>query len=152
MWKHKKLRLDREKHILHAERENKIKTYDLADYILRSSKNTDYHCFVLEAINNKPHAKSRTVHLGFKEASKLEFWLKELSNIYKTIYWNFVCEEFKGEGKKLYQSYAFGTRTQSETIFEKTDKHENLAKSMIIQDSYPEKVENFESIKEEVSK
>ena len=90
IWKQKKLRLDREKQILHAERENKIKTYDLSDYLLRISKNTDYHCFVLEAINNKPHVKSRTVHLGFKESSKLEFWLNELSAIYKNIYWHFV--------------------------------------------------------------
>jgi hypothetical protein len=29
MWKHKKMRLDREKHILYAEKDNKIKTYML---------------------------------------------------------------------------------------------------------------------------
>ena len=143
IWKHKKLRLDREKHILHAERENKIKTYDLSNYILRISKNTDYHSFVLEAINNKPHAKSRTVHLGFKESSKLDFWINELNIIYKQIYWNFIYSEFKGEGKKLYQSYAFGTREETQAKLESIDKRENLAKSMIVSEDYPQKMENF---------
>jgi len=51
---------------LYAEKDNKIKTYILEDYIIRKSKNKDYYSFVLEAINDHPHDKSRTVHLGFK--------------------------------------------------------------------------------------
>lgn len=39
IWKHKKMKLDREKHILFAEKDNKIKTYALEDYLLRKSKN-----------------------------------------------------------------------------------------------------------------
>lgn len=38
MWKHKKLRLDRQKYILYAEKDNKIKTYILEDYLIRKSK------------------------------------------------------------------------------------------------------------------
>lgn len=53
-WKEKKLRLDQDRHILYAEREVKIKSYDLKNYILRRSKNKEYFCFVLEAINNTP--------------------------------------------------------------------------------------------------
>ena len=37
-----------------AEREVKIKTYDMKDYMLRLSKNRDYFSLVLEAINTNP--------------------------------------------------------------------------------------------------
>jgi hypothetical protein len=53
-WKDKKLRLDLEKHLMFAEREQKIKSYDLRNYLLRRSKNKEYYCFVLEAINKIP--------------------------------------------------------------------------------------------------
>ena len=46
-WKEKKLRFDLEKHLMFAEREQKIKSYDIRNYILRRSKNKEYHCFVL---------------------------------------------------------------------------------------------------------
>ena len=54
---------------------DKIKTYDLKDYILRKSKLQDMYLFVLEAINNKPHEKSRTVHIAFKDEKTLQKWL-----------------------------------------------------------------------------
>ena len=60
------MRIDRENGIIYAEKDEKIKTYLMKDYIVRKSKNKDYYSFVLEAINNHPHEKSRTVHLGFK--------------------------------------------------------------------------------------
>ena len=47
IWKLKKMRLDREKCILYAEKDNKIKTYILSDYLLRRSKNKEFYCFVL---------------------------------------------------------------------------------------------------------
>lgn len=69
-WKDKKLRLDQDRHILYAERETKIKNYDMKNYILRKSKNKDYFSFVLEAINSNPPEKSRTVHIGFTDINK----------------------------------------------------------------------------------
>ena len=47
IWKMKKMRLDRVKGILYAEKDNKIKTYILSDYLLRRSKNKEFYCFVL---------------------------------------------------------------------------------------------------------
>lgn len=46
-WKEKKLRLDQDRHLMFAERESKIKSYDMKDYLLRKSKNKDYFSFVL---------------------------------------------------------------------------------------------------------
>lgn len=37
---------------------------------MRRSKNKDLFCFVLEAINNIPQEKLKTVHLGFKDEAK----------------------------------------------------------------------------------
>ncbi len=73
-WKEKKLRLDMDKHLMFAEREQKIKSYDMRNYILRRSKNKEYFCFVLEAINRTPPEKSMTVHIGFTEESKFKEW------------------------------------------------------------------------------
>lgn len=70
MWKSKKIRVDRDNQIIYAEKDSSIKVYVMKDYILRKSKNKDYHSFVLEAINNHPTEKCRTVHLGFKEEIK----------------------------------------------------------------------------------
>lgn len=50
--------------------------------MLRKSKNTDYHSFVLEAKNDNPHEKSRTVHLGFKDKQTLEKWYEELTAVF----------------------------------------------------------------------
>ena len=72
------MRYDLDKHIIFAEREEKIKSYDLRNYILRRSKNKDYYCFVLEAINNVPHEKSMTVHIGFTEEKVLHEWWSAL--------------------------------------------------------------------------
>lgn len=77
-WKDKKLRLDQDRHLMYAERESKIKTYDLRDYILRKSKNKDYHSFVLEAINSNPPEKSRTVHIGFQSPETLNKWHEKI--------------------------------------------------------------------------
>lgn len=53
-----------------CEKDHKIKFYDLKNYLIRESKNTDYRCFVLEAINTLPHHKSLVVRIGFKEEGK----------------------------------------------------------------------------------
>ena len=55
-----------------CEKDNKIKFYDLKNYLIRESKNTDYRCFVLEAINTQPHHKSLVVRIGFKDLNKFK--------------------------------------------------------------------------------
>lgn len=62
----------------------------LENYIIRKSKNKEFYCFVLEAINDHPHEKSRTVHLGFKEETKFNEWYKELQAVFNAIDWNFI--------------------------------------------------------------
>jgi hypothetical protein len=54
IWKKKKFRFDRENHIIYAEKDKKIKIYDLGNYIVRKADNSDYFVLVLEAINNNP--------------------------------------------------------------------------------------------------
>ena len=65
IWKKKKLRYDRQNHIIYAQKDKKIKTYDLTNFIVRKQTISDYICLVLEAINENPYEKQRTVHLGF---------------------------------------------------------------------------------------
>ena len=55
LWKKKQLKLDMNKGLLTCQKDQKVKYYDLKNYLIRSSKKTDYHCFALEAINNKPY-------------------------------------------------------------------------------------------------
>ncbi len=64
-WKEKKLRLDQGKHLLFVERKSKIVTYDLKDYLVRISKNKDYHSLVLMAVNGNPSEKQRSLQIGF---------------------------------------------------------------------------------------
>lgn len=52
----------------------KIKTYELRNYLLRRSKIKDKNVMVLEAINDKPHEKSRTVHIGFEDSETFKKW------------------------------------------------------------------------------
>jgi len=47
MWKKKKLRFDRENHIIYAEKDKKIKIYDLANYLVRRTEKGDYFCLAL---------------------------------------------------------------------------------------------------------
>ena len=54
IWKKKKLRFDRENNIIYAEKDKKVKTYDLANYIVHKMTHSDYSCLVLEAINEIP--------------------------------------------------------------------------------------------------
>ena len=49
------MRLDRDKAMIYAEKDNKIKTYHLENYLLRKSKSKEYFCFVIQAINSNPH-------------------------------------------------------------------------------------------------
>lgn len=77
-WKEKRLRIDQDRHLVFAERETKIKTYDMRDYLLRTSKNTNYYTIVLEAVNNTPPEKSRTVHIGFEYKNVYEKWYKSI--------------------------------------------------------------------------
>jgi len=53
------------------EKDKKIKNYELRNYLLRRSKIKDKHVLVLEAINDKPHEKSRTVHIAFNDSETL---------------------------------------------------------------------------------
>ena len=54
IWKKKKFRFDRENHIIYAEKDKKIKIYDLGNYIVRKAQHSEYFVLVLEAINNTP--------------------------------------------------------------------------------------------------
>lgn len=98
-WKEKKLRFDLDKHLLYAEREAKIKSYDIKNYILRRSKNKDYHSFVLEAINNAPHEKSMTVHIGFTDHDKLNEWLGALRFSVDYRQWEFYYHMYQTSGQ-----------------------------------------------------
>ena len=61
IWKVKNIRLDRTRHEVMVENEKdcKIKTYDLRDYLVRKSKNKSRNAIVLLATNERPHEKSR---------------------------------------------------------------------------------------------
>ncbi len=54
IWKKKKFRFDRDNHIIYAEKDKKIKIYDLGNYIVRKGQHSEYFVLVLEAINNIP--------------------------------------------------------------------------------------------------
>lgn len=60
-------------------KEDKVKIYNLDNYLIRESKNKDYHCFVLEALNERPHIKSRTVHIGFRDIKLYNMWFASVS-------------------------------------------------------------------------
>ena len=64
---------------------------------------------MLEAVNSHPHEKSRTVHLGFKEESKLNDWMAELNRCYRIIEWEFVKKEMsrKGDSVKMTESAVY---------------------------------------------
>lgn len=47
IWKKKTLKLDRSIHHIFGMRDDKLKAYDLNNYVMRESKNKDYFCFVL---------------------------------------------------------------------------------------------------------
>jgi hypothetical protein len=78
IWKRKKLRFDQDNHIIYAEKDKRVKTYDLANYLVRKSCNTDYTCLVLEAINEVPYEKCRTVHLGFEFKNSFLLWFQAI--------------------------------------------------------------------------
>jgi phage anti-repressor protein len=78
MWKKKKLRFDRENHILYAEKDKKIKIYDLANYIIRSTEKTDYFGLALEALNNTPLERSKSAHFGFEYKNTYNLWLASI--------------------------------------------------------------------------
>jgi phage anti-repressor protein len=77
-WKEKMFRLDHQKHLLFSERSAKIATYDLKDYMLRVSKNKDYHSLVLMAVNNNPLEKHHSLHIGFDDKAKYQQWYDAL--------------------------------------------------------------------------
>lgn len=74
VWKKKKMRLDNPRQIIYAEKNDTIKEYDLGDYIFRGSKNTKFSTFVLEAIKQSVHYKSKTVHFGFDSVDEMQLW------------------------------------------------------------------------------
>lgn len=83
-----------------AEREARIKTYDLKDYLLRISKNKDYFSFVLEAINNNPLEKSRTVHIGFSDKAIFQKWFQSIKFSVEFREWELYSYLFIGKNKK----------------------------------------------------
>lgn len=99
-WKEKKLRLDQDKHIMFAERETKIKTYDMKDYLFRLSKNKDYFSFVLEAINTNPPEKSRTVHIGFSDKAVFQRWHQSIKFSVEFREWELYYFLYRGKNPK----------------------------------------------------
>ena len=46
-WKPNKMRLDNQRQVIYAEDKDRIKQFDLGDYMFRGSKNTKYYSFVI---------------------------------------------------------------------------------------------------------
>ena len=92
IWKKKKVRFDRQNHIIYAEKDKKIKIYDLGNYLIRKSNKSDYLCMVLEATNDVPLEKSKTVYIGFEYKNSYNLWFNSirLSVCYKQ--WEKLCE------------------------------------------------------------
>ena len=67
-WKKKILTFDSINHILSITDPSslKSKTFNLAYYLYRISKNEDFKGFVLEASDKRVHKDCRIVHIGFK--------------------------------------------------------------------------------------
>lgn len=74
IWRKKELKLKHYQGILEISRDKRTKEYDLRNYMLRESKNSEYICFVLESINNKVTEKNRVVRVGFKSLPLFQEW------------------------------------------------------------------------------
>lgn len=96
-WKEKKFRLDQQKHLLFAERSSKISTYDLKNYLLRASKNKDYHSLVLIAINPVSSEKYSSLHIGFTDKVKFQQWFQSLKFSTEFREWEFYGSLYKGQ-------------------------------------------------------
>lgn len=68
----------------------------MKNYLLRRSKNKEYFCFVLEAINCNPPEKSRTVHIGFTDRTRFEVWLPSIKFSVEFREWELYLHLFKG--------------------------------------------------------
>lgn len=154
-WKEKKLRLDMDKHLMFAEREQKIKSYDMRNYILRRSKNKEYFCFVLEAINRTPPEKSMTVHIGFTEESKFKEWFQAIKFSVELRQWEFYLNMFHNNGlSKSMSARGYTTddmyfKTTSGVIEErKASEVDFMSSSVIVEPS--KKLEMLQSVTHEV--
>ena len=88
-----------------------IKIYDLGNYIVRRSNNTDYFCIVLEAVNSAPLQKSKTVHIGFEFKNSYSLWFCSIQNSVKYKLWEKLGEML---GKKsLMKEYSIKEYKQS---------------------------------------
>jgi hypothetical protein len=71
-------------------------TYDLKDYLMRVSKNKDYHSLVLHATNINPSDKYRTLQMGFNDMAKFQLWFDSLKFSTEFREWEFYCSLYKG--------------------------------------------------------
>ena len=83
--------------------------YNLSDYILRMSKNSDYFSFVLEAINDTVIEKAKTVHIGFKKSEDLQKWAENIQ----------LCIDYR-HWERLYKSLT-GKTTPSNSFMRETE-------------------------------
>ena len=87
--------------MLFAEKEARIRAYDLKDYLLRLSKNKEYYSFVLEAINNNPDEKTRTVHIGFNKKEIFYKWFAAIKSSIEYREWEYYLNIFKEKNSKF---------------------------------------------------
>jgi hypothetical protein len=142
IWKRKTLKLDRQNNHMFCSKEDKVKIYNLDNYLIRESKNKDYYCFVLEALNEKPHIKSRTVHIGFRDIKLYNEWL---ASVREGV---FECEKtrvLKELGIEPYQFLGIANRT---ILIENDDKlkHANSHNDSVVSKS---DISILEALKEE---
>ena len=74
IWRRKELRLKGLKGLLEISRDKRTKQYDLRNYVIRESKNSEYNCFVLESINGNVTEKNKVVRVGFKGLGMFQEW------------------------------------------------------------------------------
>jgi hypothetical protein len=102
------MKIDRDINHIFCSKDEKVKIYNLNNYLMRQSKNKDFYCFVLEAINEKPHVKSRQVHIGFKDIKLYNQWFTAVREGV------FECEKtriLKQLGIEPYQFFGIANRS-----------------------------------------
>ena len=82
-----------------AERDKKVKTYDLGNYLIRRSRSRDYFILVLEAITSQPLDVNKSVHLGFDYKSIYDQWFYSIQQAVDYKQWEFFVDIMKKKKK-----------------------------------------------------
>ena len=118
LWKKKELKLDMAMGQMFCHKDGKIKFYDLNNYLIRESKNTDYFCFVLEAVNTQPHHKSLVVRIGFKD-------IKTFKECFRAVKDTVLKMERKRIREELGIIPPIGTVTQGKKVRQEDESEES---------------------------